>query len=90
MTHYVEHVSATLIVMYHVMYLEKSFEREKFRSCASMQDGCCKVCHHSYMNHYHNEVMFVKEKCEEELIDPKMKKKILRKAQTRKKGLNCC
>ena len=33
----------------------------------------CKKCKHSYKDHYHNEVIFVKEECIEELIDPNMK-----------------
>ena len=54
--------------------LEKSFDKERFKSCKSIQpNGYCRVCHHPYIYHYHNEVMFVKEECEEELIDPQMK-----------------
>ena len=36
-------------------------------------DGHCKKCGHHYSYHYHNEVIFIEEECEEELIDPEMK-----------------
>lgn len=56
-------------------HLEKSFDKESYRDCTSIQqNGYCTKCHHYYKYHYHSEVIFVEEDCEEELIDPIMKK----------------
>ena len=56
-------------------HLEKSLDKERFSDCISIQkNGYCTKCHHYYKYHYHSEVMFVEEDCEEELIDHIMKK----------------
>ena len=56
--------------------LPKSFNKEDFKYCAAMGGGSkCKICHHEYAAHHHDETLF---KCEVEiveLIDHEMKKK---------------
>ena len=57
-------------------YLPKSFEQEKFKSCAAMGGTeICKVCGHSYRHHHHNEVKFEKVKEKKEFVDEAMKAK---------------
>lgn len=57
-------------------YLSKSFDKARFKDCASMgRTDHCKKCKHHYSHHFHNEVMHVSEECEEELVDEVMKAK---------------
>lgn len=57
-------------------YLEKTFDQESFKSCASMGGtNTCKVCSHSYKVHYHNEVYFTEVEKKEEIVDEKMMQK---------------
>ena len=57
-------------------YLSKQYEKEKFKDCAAMGgDDTCKICHHRFDYHYHNEVTF-KEVEEDVLkVDSEMKRK---------------
>jgi hypothetical protein len=51
--------------------LDKSFDKKSFLSCWCIVGENCRVCGHSYMHHYHNEVLFKKVK--EPVIDPTSK-----------------
>ena len=55
-------------------YLEKSFDKARFKHCASMggTDYCIK-CGHHYNVHYHDEVEHVEEEYEKEFIDENMR-----------------
>ena len=55
--------------------LTKSFDPEEFKKCIAMSRTTCRVCGHSYRDHYHDEVMFIKVKERQEFVDEAMKKK---------------
>ena len=56
--------------------LPKSYDKEMFRNCECMGGGTvCKVCHHDYTAHYHNEVVFKRIKETKEFVDEKMQSK---------------
>ena len=58
--------------------LKKSFDKSVLRKCSSMNpDGYCKQCGHSYMLHYHNEVMHKKVVEETEMIDEEVRRRFL-------------
>ena len=56
--------------------LTKSFNPEVFKQCKAMGGRVtCQVCGHSYRDHYHDEVMFIKVKERQKFVDEAMKKK---------------
>ena len=57
-------------------HLPKSFDKEVFRKCRSMDGGdTCTECNHSYRLHHHDEVVHVKEETVEEMIDEETRKR---------------
>ena len=67
-------------------HLEKSFNKEAFKHCASMGGGdVCTVCHHRYDVHYHNEVRHVQRTEEVDLIDNETKQRFLEAKGTEEK-----
>jgi len=40
--------------------LDKSYDKEVFKCCWAIVGESCRVCHHSYRSHFHNEVKMVK------------------------------
>ena len=57
-------------------YLDKAFDKEVFRKCASMGGGTeCTECGHSYVLHHHDEVEHVLEAEQVEMIDKPTKKR---------------
>jgi hypothetical protein len=57
--------------------LPKSFDKEVFKSCPVMQgaNNTCIVCGHSYIYHYHDEVLFKQVEEVKHLIDKDMQSK---------------
>ena len=56
-------------------YLDKSFDKEVFKDCASHGgNSYCKKCGHHYTHHYHNEVKFVIVTENKDYIDEDLKK----------------
>ena len=56
--------------------LDKTFEKEEFKNCASMGGGTtCIVCGHHYRLHYHDEVWFEKVRETTNFVNEEMKKK---------------
>ena len=61
--------------------LNKSYNPEVFKQCQAMSGTVtCRVCGHSYRNHYHDEVMFQKFKERENFVDKTMKAKFMEAA----------
>ena len=56
-------------------YLDKSFDKESFKSCAAIGPGnYCNICGHHYRSHYNNEVIFEKVTEVIEFVDENMKR----------------
>ena len=59
-------------------YLEKTFKKSVLKTCKSHGgSSLCKMCGHDYTQHYHNEVKFVTETEEKDLIDEDMRKEFV-------------
>lgn len=55
--------------------LEKSFDKEVFKYCWALQGETCRICHHSYKIHFHDEVKMVQKTEKREIIDESMRSK---------------
>ena len=67
-------------------YLPKSFDKKAFKGCQSMRwNNVCKVCKHSYKQHYHNEVKHEKQSEKVEVIDEETQMRFLEAKGTEEK-----
>jgi len=57
--------------------LEKSHDKKVIKNCWAIDGETCRVCHHSYKSHFHNEVKMEKITETKEIIDENMKRKFL-------------
>ena len=70
--------------------LPKSFDKEVFKQCWCMSGDKCHQCGHSYIHHYHNEVLWQKEGGEETLVIDEATKKKYEEAKSMEERARIC